>query len=659
MSLSIRTRLLAFMLVAAFPAVIIMLLTGDELEDNAVSSAESRSLRQVQNMAAHHERIVDNARLLLATLAKTTEVRSLDRKSSQELLADVQQRNSVYVSLALADVSGRILARAPAQSFGNRDDDPGKAEYFKKALAGGEFVTGEYTYLRQAKRVVLDFAQPVADASGKNVGVLLAAFDLNHFGSLFAEAGLPQGAVFTLTDAAGMRLTRFPETEKYTWVPDLPQMIARMSGPQDEGAFQEVGVDGVLRLYAYKRLHFAGAPFPFLMIRLGIPVDEALAMARGLVNRNLAVLFMASGLFMFAAWMFGEVAVVRKLKELLRAATQLGAGDLDARTGLPHGSDEIGRLGFAFDTMAQALQERDRERRAAEEEVATLNRELEERVRQRTSELAAANQGLEEAMERLSQAQLQIIQSEKMAALGVLVAGVSHEINTPVGIGITAVSFLEEKSRDLRKLYDSGTVTRADFQEFMTTVDTSVKIISGNLARASDLLHTFKRVAVDQSSEEKRVFKVKEYIGEILTSLQPKLKRTRHTVSVTCDDALEIESYPGVFYQILVNFIMNSLAHAFPEDAEGHMSITVTIQDSHLSLVYADDGAGMDAATLSRIFEPFFTTTRTLGGSGLGLSIVYNLVTRTLGGEIRAASEPGKGTVFTIVAPLGQGNGHA
>lgn len=659
MSLSIRTRLLAFMLVAALPAVIVMILTGGELEKKVVSTAENNCLRQVQNMAAHHERIVDNARLLLATLAKTTEIRSLDRRASQELLEDVQRRNSVYVSLALADVSGKILARAPSQSFGGRDDDPGKAAYFKQALSGGEFVTGEYLYLRRAKRVVIDFAQPVADASGKNTGVLLAAFDLNHFGSLFADAGLPPGAVFTLTDAGGMRLTRFPETEKYTWVPDLPQMIAKMSGPQDEGTFQEAGVDGVLRLYAYKRLHFEGAPFPFLMIRLGVPVDEALAMARGLVNRNLAVLFLASGVFMFAAWMFGEVAVVRKLKELLRAATQLGGGDLKTRTGLPHGKDEIGRLGFAFDSMAQALQERDLKRRAAEEEVATLNRELEERVRVRTSELAEANKGLAEAMERLTRAQSQIIQSEKMAALGVLVAGVSHEISTPVGIGITAVSFLEEKSRDLHTLYDSGTVSRADFQEFLGTVDTSVKIITDNLARASELLRSFKRVAVDQSSEEKRVFKVKEYIGEILTSLRPKLKRTRHTVSVACDDALEIESYPGVFYQILVNLIMNSLTHAFSEDATGHMSISARVEDDRLTLVYADDGAGMDAATLSRIFEPFFTTARKLGGSGLGLSIVYNLVTRTLGGEIRAASEPGKGTVFTIVAPMGRENGHA
>ncbi|MBI4806695.1 MAG: HAMP domain-containing protein [Desulfovibrio sp.] len=659
MTVSIRTRLLALMLAAALPAMAIMVITGNELEENVVSTAESNALRQVQNMAAHHERIVENARLLLATLAKTSEVRSLDRKACQELLQDIQQRNPVYVSLALADAGGAVLARAPADTSGNLNQNMAQEAFFKQAVSRKEFVTGDYVYLQDVKRVVIDFAQPVLQASGEVQGVLLAAFDLNHFGSLFADAGLPKGAVFTLTDAGGMRLTRFPETDKYTWVPDLPQMIEKMSGPSDEGTFRETGVDGVMRLYGYKRLHFAGAPFPYLMIRLGIPVDEALARARNVVDRNLLMLFVAAVLFMGSAWMLGEVAVVRKLNGLLAAAVRLGTGELGVRSGLAHGRDEIGRLGQAFDSMAQALQQRDRERREAEDEVRTLNLELEERVRLRTSELASANQELTQAMERLTQAQLQLVQSEKMAALGVLVAGVSHEINTPVGISVTAVSFLEEKTRQTQTLYDSGKITRAEFQEFMNTVETSAKIIADNLARASELIRSFKLVAVDQSSEEKRVFRVKEYLDQILLSLRPRLKRTKHTVDVTCDESLEIESYPGVFYQIIVNFVMNSLVHAFPEDFAGRIAISATVENNGLTLVYSDNGLGMDEPTLARIFEPFYTTSRKSGGSGLGLSIVYNLVTRTLGGEIRAASEPGKGTVFTITVPLGRGTGHA
>ncbi len=659
MTISIRTRLIALMLAAALPAVVIMVLTGRELEDNVVSAAETSALHQVQNMAAHNERIVENARLLLATLAKTSEVRSLARPACQELLADIQQRNPVYVSLALADAKGAVLARAPAQAFANQDGKLAEATYFKDALTRGDFVTGNYVYLQDVKRVVLDFAQPVAGAAGETRGVLLAAFDLNHFGSLFSAAGLPKGSVFTLTDAGGMRLTRFPETEKYTWVSDLPRMIARMTGPKNEGTFREVGVDGVLRLYAFKRLHFAGAPFPYLMIRLGIPVDEALASARSVVQRNLALLFVAAVLSVGSAWVLGEVAVVRKLQGLLAAAVRLGAGELEARTGLANDHDEIGRLGQAFDSMAQALQEREKERRAFEDEVCNLNEFLEERVQSRTRDLAATNKDLTEAMERLSQAQLQLIQSEKMASLGALVAGVAHEINTPVGIGVTAASHLEDRTKVMLDEFRAGALKRTNLEEFLGLCDESTRMILTNLRRASDLIRSFKQVAVDRSTEERRAFHLRDYLEQVLLSLRPHLKKTALTVELVCDQELEIDSYPGVFSQILTNLVMNALQHAFDPGQVGRIVISCALEQGRLRFVFTDDGKGIAPEHLGKIFEPFYTTYRQKGGSGLGLSIVYNLVSRTLGGDIFVASEPGQGTVFTITVPLGKKNGQA
>ncbi len=652
MTVSIRTRLIALVLAAALPAVVIMVITGRELEESVVNAAEQNALQQVQNMAAHHERIVENARLLLATLAKTVEVRGLDRPACQELLQSVQLRNPVYVSLTLADASGAVLARAPDKTFAAQTGRLSDASFFKDAVARGDFVTGDYVYLRDARRVIINFAQPVAEPPGKIRGVLVAAFDLNHFGSLFAEAGRPAGSVFTLTDAKGTRLTRFPETEKYTWVSDLPRMIERMSGPKDEGTFREVGVDGVLRLYAFKRLHFEGAPFPHLMIRLGIPVGEALASARSVVLRNLALLLAAAVLAMGSAWALGEVAVVRKLKGLLAAAARLGAGELGARSGLTGGNDEIGRLGQAFDAMAQALQEREQERQAFETEVCHLNEFLEERVEQRTRELAAANKELTEAMERLSQAQQQLIQSEKMASLGGLVAGVAHEINTPVGIGVTAASHLEAKTRIMLEEYRSGELKRSRLEAFLTMCDESTRMILSNLRRASDLIRSFKQVAVDRSTEERRVFRLREYLEQVLLSLRPYLKKTAIVVDLDCDPGLEIDSYPGVFSQILTNLVLNSLQHAFDPGQAGRIGIALAQEQDRLRFSFSDDGKGIAPEHLGKIFEPFYTTYRQKGGSGLGLSIVYNLVSRTLGGNILVASEPGQGTTFNINVPL-------
>ena len=650
--MSIRTRLIALMLAAVLPAVAIMVVTGRELEERVVAAAEQNALQQVQNMAAHHERIVENARLLLATLARTTEVRGLDRPACQELLQSIQQRNPVYVSLALADATGLVLARAPDKDIAAQAGKLSEAHCFKNALASGGFATGDYVYLRDAHRVVLNFAEPVADPPGRIRGVLVAAFDLNHFGSLFAQAGLPEGSVFTLTDAGGMRLTRFPETEKYTWVKDLPRMIERMSGPKGEGAFREVGVDGVLRLYAFKRLRFEGAPFPHLMIRLGIPVGEALANARSVVRRNLVLLVLAAVLAMGSAWVLGEVAVVRKLRGLLSAAARLEAGELAARTGLVGGNDEIGRLGQAFDTMAQALEEREQERQAFENEVCHLNEFLEERVATRTQELALANKELTEAMERLSQAHKQLVQSEKMASLGALVAGVAHEINTPVGIGVTAASHLEDQTRAMSDAVQAGQLKRASLEQFLATCDESTRMILSNLRRASDLIRSFKQVAVDRSTEERRVFRLREYLEQVLLSLRPHLKKTAIVVDLDCDQELTIDSYPGVFSQILTNLVINALQHAFDPGQAGRIGISLAREDDRLRFSFSDDGKGIAPEHLGKIFEPFYTTYRQKGGSGLGLSIVYNLVSSTLGGSILVASEPGQGTTFNIIVPL-------
>jgi len=659
MTISIRTRLLALMLAAALPALGIMLFTGRELEENVVRSAESAALRQVQNMAAHHERVVENARLLLATLAKTSEIRSLDPGASQELLRDIQQRNPVYVSLALADERGAILARAPVQPLPEEGAALATAPYFKAALATGDFVTGDYVYLRPIRHVVLHFAQPVINGRAGGRGVLLAAFDLQHFGSLFVEAGLPKGSVFTLTDAKGMRLTRFPETDKYTWVPDLPRMLERMTGPGDEGAFHETGVDGMSRLYAYKRLHFEGAPFPYLLIRLGIPVDEALAKARGVVRRNLLLLGLAAALFMASAWALGEVAVVRKLKALLAAAARLEAGDLGARSGLAEGADELGRLGRAFDSMAKALQAREQERDSYENEVCELNEFLEARVEKRTRELGQANKELTLAMERLSQAQDQLIQSEKMASLGGLVAGVAHEINTPVGIGVTAASHLEDRTKAMLEEFRGGALKRASLEEYLGVCDESAHMILTNLRRASDLIRSFKQVAVDRSTEERRVFHLRAYLEQVLLSLRNYLKKAPIEVKIECDPELEIDSYPGVWSQIVTNLVLNVLQHAFDQGQAGCITITATLEPERLRFIFGDNGKGIAPEHLNLIFEPFFTTYRQKGGSGLGLSIVYNLVTQTMGGTIHVASAPGQGAVFSISVPLAKSGASA
>ncbi|NJN96302.1 MAG: GAF domain-containing sensor histidine kinase [Anaerolineales bacterium] len=289
---------------------------------------------------------------------------------------------------------------------------------------------------------------------------------------------------------------------------------------------------------------------------------------------------------------------------------------------------------------------------AAHVGVAIHNARLFAETRQAREAAEAANLELSQTLQDLRAAQTQLVEAEKMAALGGLVAGVAHEINTPIGVGVTAASLLAEKTDDLRDTFRQGQMKRSDLEKYLDLAGQSSQMILSNLNRAADLIQSFKQVAVDQSSEERRAFPVKAYLEEILLSLRPKLKRTNLTVKINGDDDLSLDSYPGSFAQIVTNLVMNSLMHAYDPDQAGYLVFEVKRKGSRFIFKYSDDGKGIPKENLNKIFEPFFTTQRGRGGSGLGLHIIYNIVTQKLGGNIRCESEVGVGTKFTINVPL-------
>ncbi len=289
--------------------------------------------------------------------------------------------------------------------------------------------------------------------------------------------------------------------------------------------------------------------------------------------------------------------------------------------------------------------------KAAEEELRRLNEELELRVERRTHALAQANRELTATLDELKSAQRQLVESEKLAALGSLVAGVAHEINTPLGVGVTAASHLQAETETLLRTLSERQMTRGDLDRYLEQARLSSDLILRNLERASHLVRSFKQVAVDQSSEQRRQFALREYLNEILLSLYPRMKKSRGRVKIDCADQLILDTYPGALYQIIVNLVINSLVHAFDGTDGGSIEIQAASEGETVTIDYRDDGVGMDAETCERIFEPYFTTRRGSGGSGLGLHIVYNLTTQLLGGNISCDSIPGQGTHFRLSIP--------
>ena len=274
---------------------------------------------------------------------------------------------------------------------------------------------------------------------------------------------------------------------------------------------------------------------------------------------------------------------------------------------------------------------------------------LERQILSRNQELEKSNEEQARSFSNLKKAQSRLVASEKLASLGGLVAGIAHEINTPVGIGLTAITHFVEITGVLEKKFLEKRMSEQDFVKYLDESSQAASIINRNLERTADLVRSFKQISVDQSSDERRTFNLREYIDEILLSIYHITKKSKITVAVECSDTLVLNSFPGAISQILSNLLINSTIHAYPNNETGKISIVIQANDNELILVYEDDGRGIASDILPKIFDPFFTTNREFGGSGLGLNIIYNIVTNNLNGRIDCQSKVGVGTRFTIV----------
>ena len=274
-------------------------------------------------------------------------------------------------------------------------------------------------------------------------------------------------------------------------------------------------------------------------------------------------------------------------------------------------------------------------------------------IGRRENDLRKAKEATDTAMAELKEAQANLIQAEKLASLGQLVAGVAHEINTPIGVALTTSTALSREVTALDAKVKSGRIARSDLHGILGRLAEGGQLIFANLTRAIDLIHSFKQVSADRASGEQRSFELRSWLQEVVTSLGPVLRKGGHRVEVDCPDGLILTSYPGALAQVLTNLTMNAVTHAFPAGRPGTIRLMILPSSpGWLTLVFADDGVGIADAYRQKVFDPFFTTGRDRGSTGLGLHIVHNLVTVTLQGRIDLQSTPAQGTTFIIEIPV-------
>lgn len=317
-----------------------------------------------------------------------------------------------------------------------------------------------------------------------------------------------------------------------------------------------------------------------------------------------------------------------------------------------HYDDEVGRLYDDFNSMLDTIELRGKEREEAETISRTyqvhlerLTNELEQRVKDRTLELQASYDSLQNA-------QSQLIESEKMSSLGNLVAGVAHEINTPLGVSITASSIFKNEITVLKGLIRDGKLSKTALDHFIETFTEADEILIKNLDRAASLVRNFKKISVDQSSEELRDFELNTYLEEVISTFSSEIKHRPIEIIWDLDkEPIQMHTYPGAISQIIINLLQNSLLHAFEVHEKGKITIQTQHKDDEVSIIYMDNGKGIDDSVKDAIFEPFITTKRNKGGTGLGMNITYNLASQHLNGSIHYDKEYTDGARFVISLP--------
>ena len=372
--------------------------------------------------------------------------------------------------------------------------------------------------------------------------------------------------------------------------------------------------------------------------------------AQSFINRSLWVLLgfiIYSLVISFASLFVFYSYVTRPLASTIQSIANLSNNLQEAKISQPQGHEksEIGILVNVANKHLEDIQAVMLKLKNTEDKLKKHSDELELTVEERTRDLT-------QSLEQLKSARDKLIESEKLAALGGLVAGVAHEVNTPLGISVTATSILSESLQNIKSKFADKSLSSQDFENYLTEADEVMTLLTKNMNRASKLISDFKRTAVDQTSEGYNEFNVSDTLSSLIASLHPELKKTKLNLELHCASDIKMKSYPGSLSQVFSNLILNSVNHAF--DGIDHPSIIINVEkidEQNVLFEYRDNGNGIDASLHQKIFEPFFTTKRGQGGSGLGLNIVYNIVNQKLIGTLHFDSSPGNGVYYHIELP--------
>lgn len=603
---SLRVRLLLLVLLAVIPALGLTLYTNLEERELRKAHVQEHALRLSRVVSADHERLIEEARQLLVTLARLPAVHDRNRAACNALFADLLTQHLSYANLGVTDADGNIFCSALLMT---RPVNTADRAWFERAVRTRDFAIGEYQIGRITGKPTVNFGHPVLNDAGHVRAVVFAALDLAWLNELAREAGLPKGSMFTVIDRRGTILVRYPDQRE--WVGKLmPEslVLKAIAAQQGNGTTEAPGVDGVPRLFSFAP--FGGTPQSAgAYVSIGIPAAVAFADANRMLARNLAALGLVAALALAAAWVGGNLFIVRQVQALVGATKRLAAGELSARTGLPRGQGELSQLANAFDQMAESLQQ------------AHELRLLEEELRRKNYQLEQQNRAIQEANRLKTE----------------FVSMVSHELRTP----LTSIQGFAEL------LLEGGEIA-GEKRESLTIVKKNADRLLGLINDLLDLA----RMEAGRIELHRTSLDLARLIRETAGSLRPLIEAKRQRLSLDLGDAL-----PAVWAdadrvtQILTNLISN--AHRYTPVA-GSITVAARRDDRFVRVDVSDTGMGLSPEEQAQLFTKFFRahdrSPHAAGGTGLGL-VITRLLVELHGGQITLSSAPGQGSTFTFSLP--------
>ncbi|MES2264610.1 MAG: ATP-binding protein [Pseudomonadota bacterium] len=459
------------------------------------------------------------------------------------------------------------------------------------------------------KETVLPLARNLYDRNGRHRGIISIDINVAYFSTVYARVAKDSGALVALYSDDGFVIVRSPFDISYLGLTvGASGIAARLRGSPSEGVFEDdrfLDLQGPLaRQYTYRKL-----PAYNINIVYARSLDSILGNWHArTVNRLMLAVVSIVFICILTAFLWEHIARLDRSENALRLS---------------------------------------------EAEIRALNTGLEQRVALRTENLEDANRELQRALEALKATQRELLRSEKMAALGSLVAGVAHELNTPLGNSLTIATALQEFADNSLDELRHGHLRRSALEATLASYVQASGVLTRNLKRAAELVQSFKQVAVDQSANQRRIFDLAVVLEEIIATLEPTYKHSPYRLETELEPQIAMDGYPGALTQIVTNLVSNALAHAFEGRDSGIMRLQTRRAGARgIELVFSDDGTGIAHDIIERVFDPFFTTKMGRGGTGLGMHIVYNLVTSLLGGTVELSSSEDGGTRVCVMLPL-------